>query len=151
MIALYQPLSSTTLCFFQAILVGTGLGLLYDSTQAASTFFHPKRIWVMVTDALFWLVVLLAYFVFTVTLAGGQVRGFVLLGMLLGFLAEYELIGWMVRAVLVFLFHIAAVLLRGCVRLVRTILRPFGTVWVWLQKNLKKIWKKTSISGKKTL
>ena len=105
----------------------------------------------MVTDALFWLVVLLAYFVFTVTLAGGQVRGFVLLGMLLAFLAEYELVGWMVRAVLIFLFHIAAVLLRGCVRLVRTILRPFGTVWVWLQKNLKKIWKKTSISGKKTL
>lgn len=151
MIALYQPLSVTTLCFFQAMLVGAGLGLLYDGIQAVCTFFHTKHIWTAITDAVFWLIALFSYFVFTVTLAGGQVRGFVLLGMLLGFLAEYGLIGWMVRMVLIFFLRVGGALLAGCVHLVGTILRPFRAVWEWMQKNLKKIWKKTSISGKKTL
>lgn len=133
------------------MLVGAGLGLLYDGMQAVCTFFHTKHIWTAITDAVFWLIALLSYFVFTVTLAGGQVRGFVLLGMLLGFLAEYGLIGWMVRAVLIFLLQVGGALLVGCVHLVRTILRPFQAIGGCLQKNLKKIWKKTSISGKKTL
>lgn len=133
------------------MLVGTGLGLLYDGMQAVCTFFHIKHIWTAITDAVFWLIALLSYFVFTVTLAGGQVRGFVLLGILLGFLGEYGLIGWMVRAVLIFLLQVGGALLAGCVHLARTILRPLQAIAGWLQKNLKKIWKKTSISGKKTL
>ena len=81
MIALYQPLSSLTLCFFQAVLLGAVLGLVYDLLHTAETCPTWQT---ALRDALFWLITLGAYFVFTVTLSGGQVRGFVLIGMLAG-------------------------------------------------------------------
>ena len=96
MIALYQPLSSLTLCFFQAVLLGAVLGLVYDLLHTAE---NCPAWQTALRDALFWLIVLGAYFVFTVTLSGGQVRGFVLIGMLAGTVGAHVVFGGLVRVV----------------------------------------------------
>lgn len=150
MIALYQPLGSLTLCFWQAILLGAALGVLYDVLHAAEQGKRPA--WQLgVCDALFWLAALAAYFVFTVTFAGGQVRGFVLIGMLCGILSAHLLLGRPVRAVTRALWSLVRLIARSFVRLVRIFGRPVCWLGKLIQKNLEKIKKRASISDKKKL
>lgn len=148
MIALYQPLRALTLCFAQAALLGAALGLLYDAL-------HPTekcpRWQTGLRDALFWLIALGAYFVFTVTLGGGQVRGFVLIGITGGAVCTHILLGRAVRAAIRMLYRILRDLARCIVRLVRIFTHPVCLLGRLLQKNLEKIAKKTSISDKKKL
>lgn len=149
MIALYQPLGSMTLCFWQAVLLGAALGVLYDMLHAAE---GKRPAWQMgVCDALFWLAALAAYFVFTVTFAGGQVRGFVLIGMLCGALGTHLLLGWLVRAITRSVWSILRLVVRGGVRLMRILGHPVCWLGQLVQKNLEKIKKRASISDKKKL
>lgn len=148
MIALYQPLSSLTLCFFQAVLLGAVLGLVYDLLHTAETCPTWQT---ALRDALFWLITLAAYFVFTVTLSGGQVRGFVLIGMLAGAVGAHVLLGGIVRTVTRMVCTLLRRLARGIVRLIRIFIRPVCSLGRLVQKNLEKIAKKTSISDKKKL
>ena len=148
MIALYQPLSSLTLCFFQAVLLGAVLGLVYDLLHTAETCPTWQT---ALRDALFWLITLAAYFVFTVTLSGGQVRGFVLIGMLTGAVGAHVLLGGIVRTVTRMVCTLLRRLAHGIVRLIRIFTRPVCSLGRLVQKNLEKIAKKTSISDKTKL
>lgn len=148
MIALYQPLSGMMLCFVQAILLGAGLGLWYDALHAWP---QRGRRHSGVCDALFWLAALTAYFVFTVTLAGGQVRGYVLLGLLLGGICGHILLGGMVRALVRTVQAGLCLAVRLCVRPVRIFGQRMASLCGLIQKNLEKIAKRASISGRKKI
>ena len=151
MIALYQPLSAMTRCFWQAVALGMGLAVLYDLLHAAAAARPARRRRQTLADLLFCLAALGAYFVFTVTAAGGQVRGFVLLGALGGFAGAHAVLGRPVRAAANGLRALVRFLAGGCVRLVRTLAAPVCSLRRFGQKNLKKIAKRASISGKKKL
>ena len=151
MIALYQPLSAMTRCFWQAAALGMGLAILYDLLHAAASARPAKRRRNALPDLLFCLAVLGAYFVFTVTVASGQVRGFVLIGALGGFAGTHAVLGRPVRAAANGLRAVLRFLAGGVVRLMRTLARPVCLFWRFGQKNLEKIAKRASISGKKKL
>ncbi len=73
-----------TLVFLKSILLGTALGVIYDVLRAAR---RTARAGVGATaayDALFWMILLPALFVFVLTAANGEGRGYILLGMTLG-------------------------------------------------------------------
>lgn len=152
MIALYQPLSAMTRCFWQAAALGMGLAVLYDLLHAAVPACPAKRrCRDALPDLLFCFAALAAYFVFTVTVAGGQVRGFVLIGALGGFAGTHIILGRPVRAVVKGLWAALRFLTGGCVRLMRTLALPVCLFLRFGQKNLEKIAKRASISSKKKI
>ena len=128
-----------------------GLAIIYDLLHAAASARPAKRRRNALPDLLFCLAVLGAYFVFTVTVASGQVRGFVLIGALGGFAGTHAVLGRPVRATANGLWAVLRFLVGGVVRLMRTLARPVCLFWRFGQKNLEKIAKRASISGKKKL
>lgn len=151
MIALYQPLAVTTHYFLQAILVGLCLGILYDILGGVTMVCGRHRFCIYAIDSIFWVIALIVYFVFTVTLAGGQVRGFLIIGMASGVLFCHLAAGWLVRKITCTILELLMYMLGVLIRCTRKVLHFIQAVWQGLQKNLKKICKKTSIFGKKTL
>ena len=66
--------------FLQSILLGVGLGAVYDLLRAPRRVFRFGWAATAVCDALFWLVLLAALFEFNLLFAAGQNRYFVLAG-----------------------------------------------------------------------
>lgn len=83
-------LAVQTAVFLKAILLGVGSGVLYDVCRAVRRIWHTGRVVTGLLDGLFWLICLGALFLFEMTDAAGQVRGYVLAGEGLG-LALYFL------------------------------------------------------------
>ena len=73
-----------TLVSLKAILLGTALSVVYDVLRAARRTAHAGVGATAVCDALFWAILLPALFVFVLTAADGEGRGYILLGMTLG-------------------------------------------------------------------
>lgn len=151
MIALYQPLAVTTHYFLQAVLVGLCLGVFYDVLAGIGMAYHAHRGMQYVLDGVFWITALLVYFVFTVTLVAGQVRGFLIVGMGGGAIFCHLAAGWLVRAAICKILKAFTWTIGALTHFIRTVLHAIEAIWQWFQKNLKKIFKKASISGKKTL
>lgn len=151
MIALYQPLAVTTHYFLQAVLVGLCLGIFYDVLAGIRVVYHGHRWTGYALDGIFWATALVVYFVYTVTLAAGQVRGFLVVGMGSGIVFCHFAAGWLVRTVTYTIFKFLTWIAGVLACYMQIILHFIQAGWQWFQKNLKKIFKKTSISGKKTL
>lgn len=151
MIALYQPLAVTTHYFLQAVLIGLCLGIFYDVLAGVTMVCRQHR-WIgYVMDGAFWVTVLMVYFVFTVTLVAGQVRGFLVVGMGGGIVLCHLAVGCLVRTVTCTILKLLAGIAGVLIHDIQMIFHFIQTGWRWFQKNLKKIFKKASISGKKTL
>ncbi len=151
MIALYQPPALMTHYFLQAILVGFCLGLFYEILMGVGIVCGLHRWAVYVMDGIFWLAVLIVYFVFTVTLAGGQVRGFMIAGMGGGILFFHLTLGWLVCKIICGMIRVLVLIGRKIFQIMQAFFHFVQLVWKWMQKNFEKIFKKTSIFGKKTL
>lgn len=151
MIALYQPLAVTTQCFIYAGLLGMCLGLYYEICQGIGLACSVSRGVQAIVDGLFWLGTLIAGFIFIVTIMGGQARWFVFAGLLGGYLIVHLTVG---RLICRFVSWLLCTCVRSIRFLVKLCLQTYTKIinlWIGCQKILKKIWKKTSNSGKKTL
>lgn len=151
MIALYQPPAVMTYYFLQAILLGLCLGVFYDILNGVSIACKLHHWAAYVIDGIFWLTVLITYFVFTVTIAGGRVRAFIMMGMGCGILFFHLALGWLIHKIICTMIGVLVWLGDRISQMARVIFRFMQAVWKWIQKNFEKIFKKTSIFGKKTL
>lgn len=147
MIALYPPPALMTHYFVQTILIGFGLGLFYEILLGIGAACGLRRGASYVIDGVFWVVCLIACFVFTVTAAGGQIRGFMLIGMGGGVVFFHVTLGWIVQKLVAWIVQLVRLLAGFCQRILGFVKRICGRI----QKKFEKIWKKTSIFGKKTL
>lgn len=86
--------------FLQSILLGVGVGLLYDWLRAPRRVFGFGWVATAVCDACFWLVFLAALFEFNLLLATGQNRYFILAGAAGGAVLYFCLLSGAVLAVL---------------------------------------------------
>lgn len=102
--------------FLQSILLGAGIGAVYDLLRAPRRVFGFGWAATAVCDALFWLVLLAALFEFNLLFAAGQSRYFVLAGAAGGAALYFRLLSGVVLAVL-------EGVLRGIVRFVDCICR----------------------------
>lgn len=71
--------------FLIAINYGLILGGIYDFYRVFRYFSKPKKILTAVEDILFWIIVTLIVFTFLVRKTDGIIRGFVLLGFIIGY------------------------------------------------------------------
>ncbi len=151
MIALYPPPALMTHYFVQTILIGFGLGLFYEILLGIGAACGLRRGASYVIDGVFWVVCLITYFVFTVTEAGGQIRGFMLIGMGGGIVFFHATLGWIVQKLVGWIVQAGVRLVRLLAGFFQRIFGFIKRVCRWIQKKFEKIWKKTSIFGKKTL
>ncbi len=71
--------------FLTFALLGTGLGVLYDLLRAFRTHFRMKKAGTAVMDGLFCLLGLLSFLLTMLRHTDGRLRGYLALGMCLGF------------------------------------------------------------------
>lgn len=72
--------------FFYSVLLGIGLCVLYDLFRLDRKVFRRSAVTVFFEDIVFWLIAALATFCLLLLHTNGQVRAFVLIGLLIGFL-----------------------------------------------------------------
>ena len=80
--------------FLIAINYGLILGGIYDFYRVFRYFSKPKKILTAVEDLLFWIIITLIVFVFLVNKTDGIVRGFVLLGFIIGYVFYIKVISF---------------------------------------------------------
>lgn len=87
------PLEQQMCAFLICVGAGCLAGFLFDVYRTVVSYFRVKRTALAVGDIIFWLV--LAALVFTLILLGneGEVRGFMLLGLVLGAAVYYKVFG----------------------------------------------------------
>lgn len=73
-----------TVVFLKAVLLGAALGIIYDLLRAVRREIRAGTGVTAVCDSLFWVVALAALFVFVLTAAAGEGRGYILLGAAIG-------------------------------------------------------------------
>lgn len=83
----YIDVSQEVATFFLSLLLGAFICFLYDLVRALHKLFLKGFLEVLVTDILFWAVASVLTFSFMILRCMGNIRGFVLFGILLGFLA----------------------------------------------------------------
>lgn len=71
--------------FLIAINYGLILGAIYDFYRVFRYFSKPKKLLTGIEDILFWIVVTLIVFTFLVRKTDGIIRGFVILGFIIGY------------------------------------------------------------------
>lgn len=86
--------------FLQSVLLGAGIGVVYDLLRAPRRLFGFGWAATAVCDLAFWLVLLAALFEFNLLLAAGQDRYFVLAGAAGGAAVYFGLLSGLVLAVL---------------------------------------------------
>lgn len=79
--------------FGLAVLLGVGLGLVYEVFRLLRLAFSSQKTVVFVQDVLFSLTALISTFVFVVAVNEGQLRFFLLIGELCGFMVYYFTLG----------------------------------------------------------
>ena len=72
-------------CFIYSMILGVELGLIYDFFKIDRIVFKRKSFFVFLQDILFWLIAAFEFFSFSVVFSNGQIRGYLLLGSILGF------------------------------------------------------------------
>lgn len=77
--------SSQYTCFIYSMILGVELGLIYDFFKIDRIVFKRKSFFVFLQDILFWLIAAFEFFSFSVVFSNGQIRGYLLLGSILGF------------------------------------------------------------------
>ena len=75
-----------SLNFLQAVLLGVGLGVLYDGFRSVRMVFRTGWIVNLLMDLLFWAVATAVFCIFVLTAARGNCRLYLLVGMALGIL-----------------------------------------------------------------
>lgn len=78
--------SGQYISFLYSFILGNAMGFIYDVFRFDRALFKRSNFFVFIQDILFWLICAFAFFSFSVVFASGQIRGYLLVGLLLGFL-----------------------------------------------------------------
>lgn len=76
---------SQYICFLYSLVLGVSLGIVYDLFKLDRLLFKRSKIFLFFSDILFWLISAFLIFTFCVIFSNGQIRGYIVLGTLLGF------------------------------------------------------------------
>lgn len=133
--------------FLYAVGFGFFIGILYDLFRALRLMLSDGKKAFIVSDILFSLAAGFFTFLFALSRLDGNIRGYVLMGELLGFLVYSVSFG-------VFFSKLTDRIVRGIYRFFAAIAKPFLYIYRklrrFLRKNMEKARKKTNFSVKKS-
>lgn len=121
-----------TLEFAYSALLGVALGVLYDLFRVLRAYIKPGRVVTAVLDVLYWVLAVCALIGFVLTVSGGQMRWYVLVGAFCGgFVYMCTISGLFFRAV--------RIIIKLCIRLLRALVKPL----YWIAGGLGKLGRRT--------
>lgn len=137
--------------FLIAINYGLIFGGIYDFYRVFRYFSKPKKILTAVEDLFFWVIITLIAFVFLVKQTDGIIRGFVLLGFIIGYIFYIKVISIYSFKFLKKIFELIFTLIS---EIMKIILYPFKKVFKFFGGKANKvgmIFKNTLKDSKKYL
>ncbi len=130
-------------CFLLALAVGAGLSLLYDCFRILRLILPKQTLLVAGEDLLYCLLCGAATLRFALFAEQGRLRGYLLLGEMLGWLLCHftlgELILKIARPILRIIFKIISILLKPVLWILQKICRLFRRIAEFVGKNFKKV------------
>lgn len=105
------------------------LGVYYELFRLARLLFRFGKIGVFVQDVTFGITAALATFLFDLCLSGGMLRGYLFIGLAVGFAVYYFTIGQIV-------FTVSARLVRGIRKAVAAVTRPIGAAFQRIERGI---------------
>ncbi len=139
--------NTQTMIFFQSLLLGAALGIVYDLFRIFRVAVPLPAGMIVVEDVLYFVFCGFVSFFFAMTVNFGQVRFFILLGETLGFLLYYLTLGVLV---IKGAQKIIAVV-RWIFRIIGKLFLPFIWLFRWIGRHIKKIIGKSSQNLKKAV
>lgn len=131
-----------TAVFLFFVLHGSGLTILYDVLRALRRCVRHSLLLLSLEDFLFWMTAGFLTFYLAFRESDGTIRGFSVVGMLLGFMLYHFTLSPLVVKIL-------SVLLRRIFMALRMIMRPCRIVQRFIQKKCKNCKKRIEIARKK--
>ncbi len=90
---MYISLSQQFSAFFYSTLLGFALGVVYDLFRVLRLFGLKSAVAVFIEDIVFWLVCMISTFIFTLIYNNGELRLYIILFEIIGFLIQHFTIG----------------------------------------------------------
>ena len=102
--------------FLIAINYGLILGGMFDFYRAFRYFSKPKKILTAIEDLLFWLIITSIIFIFFLNKTDGIIRGFVILGFIIGYIFYIKVISkysyFLIRKILELIFGLISEIIK---------------------------------------
>lgn len=99
---MYISLSQQYTAFFYSLVIGVGLGVVYDIFRITRLLFPKSFFLTFFQDILFWIISLVVTFFFSLVYNNGELRLYIIIAEILGFLAYYFTFGrvvfWLFRS-----------------------------------------------------
>ncbi|WP_052446666.1 spore cortex biosynthesis protein YabQ [Candidatus Soleaferrea massiliensis] len=138
--------SAQTLLFLQSCLLGAVLGVIYDVFRILRISFKNGSILIFLEDALFFIICAVLTFCFMLMSNDGQIRFFILLGEVIGFILYYFTIGALVMKISKLIINFIR---RLFLLLYKIFIRPFVIFFRFLFRKISPVFKKISGNCKK--
>lgn len=122
--------------FLLTVLMGSGMGLVYDGLRVFRHALPHKHLWVQLEDGLFWLIAVFLVFGVMLHASSGEIRFFSIFG-LFGGMGLYFLT--LSRLVIAVSDRIIALVKYITVLFFRILSTPFRLVWLLIRKPLQKV------------
>lgn len=119
-------IAGEALLFLCSCLLGVGFGVVYDGFRVLRLFLPSGEKIVFVEDGLFFLIITVANFLFFLSRTYGELRLFLIIGELLGFLIYYLTAG---RAVYFLMLHLSRGIKRLCGMVFHIFAKLFGIMF----------------------
>lgn len=131
----FMPVCRQTELFLLSVLLGGGMGVLYDVFRALRAIFPPigRTVPTAVCDTIFLLLCGLGLFLFSVLCGDGQVRGYYLIGAFLGMVIYLMTAGTVVIGIIRTVFGTVYRVLGG---FFRRLSKPFAMLFAMLFKKI---------------
>jgi len=121
--------------FLTSVLYGIMLLVVYDSIRIIRRIVPHKAFFVAVEDILFWVVASIAIFIMIYERNNGTIRGFAILGMLLGMIIYNQLLSSFIVKGITFVIK---QMLKGIKKVIHVVMAPIRFVWKKVRKLVKK-------------
>ena len=135
------PILAQTTSFLYAMTLGAVLSIVYDVFRIIRVAFGGKKTAVFIEDLVFSLVALVLTFVFVIAFNNGELRFFVLIGELLGFVTCHYTIGKII-------IGFSRVIISGFKWLLRLIFNPIVKLFKKILPRIRRTKKKLSKTRK---
>lgn len=122
--------------FLFAINYGLIIGVIYDLYRVFRYYSKPKRILSIIEDLILWLIITVVFFMFLVKNTNGVIRGFVIVGFLIGCTFYLKVISKYNFPVLIRIFKLILNLIS---EIIKVILYPLRKVSNFSKKRLRRI------------
>lgn|SRR5690625_2234105 len=123
--------------FLISISHGLVIGLIYDLHRALRYFSKPKKVRAYIEDLLLWIIITALFFIFLLENTAGIVRGFVIIGFIVGFTFYLKIIS---KYSLPLIIKIFKLILRLFNEIMKLIIYPFRGVNVFVKKRTRRFY-----------